>query len=772
MLAVPVQTQSQERDAGEESVINTVHNMINTVGGMDYRMLTDVPGEKIIQIPEISNRNAEQREWKVMNNGALTFYFDRAAFEALYPGLESEDFEAGNVAPGGVAGFPHPLDSSSNNPVFSPGDIAEGIQFWASGGTAGSELVIVGAGFNNNPSKQVLANTFVETFEIVFTTTVNVAGFDLVSHTGADVCEVEVFDVSDVSLGSTTQDCNNAGSAFLGVVSSVPIGRIHIASPTDQAEGVDNVLFGLIPQPEIAVSPESFDVAVEPGGIIYRNLTISNVGEGVLDFSLSATEVNPAGYPIQRRPVSAGSASNGTRGPNTGSLQTNPWVTVSPTPLGVSRPGGAVVNGLLYVVGGESTGGERFGQVQIYDPATDTWDNASAPTMPTPVSNLCAAVIGTSIYVPGGWTGTVTEDALQVFDTATNSWSIVATDPLPAARYGSACANHNGKLYVFGGWDGAAGTNIAWVYDPDAAAGTRWSSLPDAPFNGVYGAALSVNERVFYGGVSDNQSGNFDDVAAYNPVGNEWITYPSLQTPRGGAGMWAIGDMLYIGGGGWTTFLTSVEAYNTSLGTGGSWEFTNSLNQGRRTFAYATDAVNGHLYAAAGWAGTFLTHAEKSDYLPWLSMDPTSGSVEQGGEITIVVTFDATDLEEDTYHAEIIVSSNDPDNPVVAIPVTLTVDASVGVKDPDVPVVYILQQNYPNPFNPSTTIRYGLPERSVVKLEIYNTLGQRVSVLVDDTQEAGFYEVTFDASYLSSGVYLYRLQAGEFVQTKKLLLLK
>jgi hypothetical protein len=88
------------------------------------------------------------------------------------------------------------------------------------------------------------------------------------------------------------------------------------------------------------------------------------------------------------------------------------------------------------------------------------------------------------------------------------------------------------------------------------------------------------------------------------------------------------------------------------------------------------------------------------------------------------------------------------------------------------PKQYALNQNYPNPFNPQTTIRYSNPERNHILLTVYNTLGQRVVKLLDTMVEAGFHEVTFNASHLPSGVYIYRLQAGEFVESKKLLLLK
>jgi hypothetical protein len=91
---------------------------------------------------------------------------------------------------------------------------------------------------------------------------------------------------------------------------------------------------------------------------------------------------------------------------------------------------------------------------------------------------------------------------------------------------------------------------------------------------------------------------------------------------------------------------------------------------------------------------------------------------------------------------------------------------------PEFPKAIRLDQNYPNPFNPSTTIRYALPQRSLVTLSVFNTLGQEVATLVQGEYEADFHEVTFDASSLPSGMYFYRLRAGDFVETKKLLVLR
>ena len=88
------------------------------------------------------------------------------------------------------------------------------------------------------------------------------------------------------------------------------------------------------------------------------------------------------------------------------------------------------------------------------------------------------------------------------------------------------------------------------------------------------------------------------------------------------------------------------------------------------------------------------------------------------------------------------------------------------------PDAFVLHQNYPNPFNPSTTIRYDLPRKSQIHLTVYNTLGQQVATLVQGQQDAGSYEVKFDGSALASGVYFHRLQAGTYVDTETLLLLR
>ena len=89
-----------------------------------------------------------------------------------------------------------------------------------------------------------------------------------------------------------------------------------------------------------------------------------------------------------------------------------------------------------------------------------------------------------------------------------------------------------------------------------------------------------------------------------------------------------------------------------------------------------------------------------------------------------------------------------------------------------IPTEYKLDQNYPNPFNSSSVIKYSVPKSSQVTLKIFNTLGEEIETLVNEEKSAGTYELNWNAANLPSGVYFYRLQAGDFFETKKMIYLK
>ncbi|MDP4195647.1 MAG: T9SS type A sorting domain-containing protein, partial [Bacteroidota bacterium] len=107
---------------------------------------------------------------------------------------------------------------------------------------------------------------------------------------------------------------------------------------------------------------------------------------------------------------------------------------------------------------------------------------------------------------------------------------------------------------------------------------------------------------------------------------------------------------------------------------------------------------------------------------------------------------------------------------ILSISSTSTTD--VNANSNAAPKDYELAQNYPNPFNPSTSIKYSIPQNSMVSLKVYDILGKEVASLVNEQKSAGSYEVNFNANSLSAGMYIYELKAGNFTQTKKMMLIK
>ena len=159
------------------------------------------------------------------------------------------------------------------------------------------------------------------------------------------------------------------------------------------------------------------------------------------------------------------------------------------------------------------------------------------------------------------------------------------------------------------------------------------------------------------------------------------------------------------------------------------------------------------------WRGDFTTHPLSSTTIPGGAASWHHGT---GTVFDYVVTVPGTHNYQCDVHGSLGMVGS-------FVAAATGVDATSNGGEP---TSFILYQNYPNPFNPSTTIRYTLPQRSPVRLTVFNSLGQDVVTLFQEEQESGYHEVPFDASRLASGVYLYRLQAGNLVQTRKLLLQK
>jgi plastocyanin len=159
------------------------------------------------------------------------------------------------------------------------------------------------------------------------------------------------------------------------------------------------------------------------------------------------------------------------------------------------------------------------------------------------------------------------------------------------------------------------------------------------------------------------------------------------------------------------------------------------------------------------WQGDFSTHPLSSTTIPATAASWHNGS---GTVFDYVVMVPGTyNYQCDVHFSFGMVGS------FVATATGVEGEESAGE-----PSSFRLYQNSPNPFNPSTSIRFDIPQTSQVRLVVYNVLGQQVATLANDVRPAGRYTVLFDAGKLASGVYLYRLTAGDFVATRRLMLLR
>jgi len=210
------------------------------------------------------------------------------------------------------------------------------------------------------------------------------------------------------------------------------------------------------------------------------------------------------------------------------------------------------------------------------------------------------------------------------------------------------------------------------------------------------------------------------------------------------------------------------ELSGTETGLIGYWKLNEG--QGDTAYDYSLNNNNGILLGGTAWTDS------SAPVISWLYVDTTSGTIPGSDSSKIEVTFDATDLEVGDYYANIVINSNDPDEPEIIIPAHLHVPGS-GIEEKRIPKIFFIQQNYPNPFNNQTVIRYGCPEKADVSIQVFDCLGRIVHTLIDKEVEAGYHEVKWDGSNkfgnkLSNSVYFYRIQAGKFTATKKMILLR
>jgi N-acetylneuraminic acid mutarotase len=402
--------------------------------------------------------------------------------------------------------------------------------------------------------------------------------------------------------------------------------------------------------------------------------------------------------------------------------QNNSWVIKTDMPTARMFLSVCTANGKIYAIGGVKYVAQHIvlSTVEQYDPSTDSW--ITKTDLPQPLHACAISSIGNNIYVFGGavsWFGSVTS-TLYAYDVVDDKWSTKTS--MPTSRCAAAACVVDGKIYVIGG---AGSGNIP---------------------------AMDVLE-------------------VYDPNTNLWTIKTKMPTPRSGLTASVVDGKIYAIGGTQTppwVALNVVEVYDPSSDT---WTSKSPLIQAK--WAHCAEVINGKIYiiggaSSVGGEDIFFSTVEEYDPVNDIWSSKTSmpqinaamGSSVYDGKI-YVIGGGFIDLD-NSIEVNSLVYQYDPSLDVTAV----DDNKNIG------PTEYALYQNYPNPFNPSTKIGYKIPRESFVIIKLYDLLGQEIKTLVNENKQAGNYTYSFNASNLPSGVYLYRIVAESFSQTKKMILLK
>ncbi|MCK4677859.1 MAG: choice-of-anchor D domain-containing protein, partial [Bacteroidales bacterium] len=199
----------------------------------------------------------------------------------------------------------------------------------------------------------------------------------------------------------------------------------------------------------------------------------------------------------------------------------------------------------------------------------------------------------------------------------------------------------------------------------------------------------------------------------------------------------------------------------------GYWPFNEG--SGNITFDQTLHSNHGTLHSGVSW---IISTAPLMSSL--FSFTPSTGIVPADSSMTIIVTFSATGLQAGNYNETIIISSNDPDESKVIIPLSINVISPVVVKDIPASLQkdFVLHKNYPNPFNKYTIINYEVFQNNLVTIRVFDMYGKEIGILVNERKLAGKYIVPFNAENLPAGIYFFQIRVNNHIDTKKMILIR
>jgi photosystem II stability/assembly factor-like uncharacterized protein len=391
----------------------------------------------------------------------------------------------------------------------------------------------------------------------------------------------------------------------------------------------------------------------------------------------------------------------------------------------------AVNNGLTTTIG---VGALAFSGTNLFA-GTDgggvhlSTDNGRSWTAKTGLTNIfvtALAVSGTNLFAAtGGGIFLSTDNGSNWTAVNTGLPQYIGVDAL------AVCLNGAGGTNVF-----AATTSGVFLSTNNGASWTRVDNGGTLTYVRVN--AFAVSGTNLFAGTSGGIFLSTDNGSNWTAVNTGLPQYTGV-------------DALVVclnGAGGTNVFAATTSGVFLSTNNGASWT---AVNTGLTNTDVWSLAMNGPNLLAGTSIGVFLSTNNGTSWTAYNTGLPQAISV-------FTFAFSSTDVFAATGYGV----WRRPLSEFVSVQSALSV----------LPNQFDLAQNYPNPFNPNTTIKFQLPHSSWVSLKVYNTLGQEVAPLVGQHKDAGYYQVQWDASKVPSGIYFYRLQTGNFVETKKMVLLK
>lgn len=403
--------------------------------------------------------------------------------------------------------------------------------------------------------------------------------------------------------------------------------------------------------------------------------------------------------------------------------------------------------------------------------------------------------------IVGGWGDNSGVGAAWVYTRSSGIWTqqgskLVGTgfvSGINGVRQGASVSlSADGNTAIVGGWGDNSGAGAAWVFTRSGGVWTQQGSKlvgtgavnsSNGAWQGYSVSVSSDGNTALVGGLFDNDGAGA--VWVYTLSGSVWTQQGNKLIGTGAVGTAEQGTSVSLSSDGNTAI---VGGFADSNAAGAAWVYTRSgsvwAQQGSKLVG--TGAVNGFIGAAQGtsvslssdgntaivggpndnsatgaaWVYTWSGGVWTQQGSKFVGTGPV-GSARQGTSVS---------LSSDGNTA--IVGGPDDNSSAGGAWVYTRGASGVWEQSNELPRQFGLAQNYPNPFNPNTVIKYDVAVSSRVLMSLYDALGREVRTLLDEEKGAGSYQIQFDALGLSTGVYYYQLRAGEFVETKRLVLLK